>query len=72
MKLWLDAFPRDWDAALEATVPGRVPEVVYYPGARRDGGSRAPSGQTAAWPNVHCTATRHRRGMPFVLLMVVR
>jgi hypothetical protein len=39
MKLWLDAFPRDWDAALEATVRGRVPEVVYYPGARRDGGS---------------------------------
>jgi hypothetical protein len=39
MKLWLDAFPRAWDAALEASVPGRVPEVVYYPGARRDGGS---------------------------------
>lgn len=39
MRLWLDAFPRDWDAALEATVRGRVPTVVYYPGARRDGGS---------------------------------
>ena len=39
MKLWLDAFPRDWDAALEAQVRGRVPTVVYYPGARRDGGS---------------------------------
>lgn len=39
MRLWLDAFPRDWDAALEASVRGRVPTVVYYPGARRDGGS---------------------------------
>jgi hypothetical protein len=39
VKLWLDAFPRDWDAALEASVRGRVPTVVYYPGARRDGGS---------------------------------
>jgi len=39
VRLWLDAFPRDWDAALEATVRGRVPTVVYYPGARRDGGS---------------------------------
>ena len=39
MTVWLDAFPHDWDAALEASVPGRVPTVVYYPGARRDGGS---------------------------------
>lgn len=37
--LWLDAFPRTWDAAHERRVPGRVPTVVYYPGARRDGGS---------------------------------
>jgi hypothetical protein len=37
--LWLDAFPRRWEAAHEATVPGRVPTVVYYPGASRDGGS---------------------------------
>ena len=37
--LWLDAFPRDWDAAHERRVPGRAAEVVYYPGARRDGGS---------------------------------
>jgi hypothetical protein len=37
--LWLDAFPRRWEAAHERTVPGRVPTVVYYPGARRDGGS---------------------------------
>jgi hypothetical protein len=39
VRLWLDAFPRDWDAALESSVRGRVPTVVYYPGARRDGGS---------------------------------
>ena len=39
MKLWLDAFAHDWDAALEASVRSRVPTVVYYPGARRDGGS---------------------------------
>ena len=37
--LWLDAFPRDWNAAHERRVPGRSAEVVYYPGARRDGGS---------------------------------
>ena len=37
--LWLDAFPRRWEAAHERNVPGRVPTVVYYPGARRDGGS---------------------------------
>jgi hypothetical protein len=39
VSLWLDAFPRDWDAVLEASVRGRAPTVVYYPGARRDGGS---------------------------------
>lgn len=37
--LWLDSFSRDWDAQHERRVAGRVPEVVYYPGARRDGGS---------------------------------
>jgi hypothetical protein len=37
--LELDAFARDWDAAHERRVPGRGAEVVYYPGARRDGGS---------------------------------
>jgi hypothetical protein len=37
--LWLGAFPRGWDAAHERTVRGHVPTVVYYPGARRDGGS---------------------------------
>ena len=37
--LLLDAFPRRWEAVQERDVPGRVPTVVYYPGARRDGGS---------------------------------
>lgn len=42
--LWLDAFPRRWEAVhertvYERTVPGRARLVVYYPGARRDGGS---------------------------------
>ena len=37
--LWLDAFPRQWDAQHEADVRGRVPTVVYYPGASRLGGS---------------------------------
>ena len=37
--LWLDAFPHRWEAAHERHVPGRVATVVYYPGARRDGGS---------------------------------
>jgi hypothetical protein len=37
--LWLDAFPRRWEAVHERNVPGRVTTVVYYPGARRDGGS---------------------------------
>jgi hypothetical protein len=37
--LWLDAFARTWDVAHERDIPGRAPTVVYYPGARRDGGS---------------------------------
>jgi hypothetical protein len=37
--LWLDAFPREWEAAHERSVRGRTGNVVYYPGARRDGGS---------------------------------
>jgi hypothetical protein len=37
--LELDAFPRDWDAVHERRVRGRAAQVVYYPGARRDGGS---------------------------------
>lgn len=37
--MWLEAFPHRWTAAYERTVPGRAPTVVYYPGARRDGGS---------------------------------
>ncbi len=37
--LWLEAFPHAYDVAHERTVRGRLDEVVYYPGARRDGGS---------------------------------
>ena len=37
--LWLEAFPHDYEVAHERTVRGRLDEVVYYPGARRDGGS---------------------------------
>ncbi len=39
--LWLDAFPHDFTVAHERTLRGlsKVPERVYYPGARRDGGS---------------------------------
>jgi len=39
-RIWLDAFPHDFDVAHERTLRGlsRVPERVYYPGARRDGG----------------------------------
>ena len=38
--IWLDAFPHDFDVAHERTLRGlsKVPERVYYPGARRDGG----------------------------------
>jgi hypothetical protein len=37
--LWLDAFEHDYDVAHERTVRGTLADVVYYPGARRDGGS---------------------------------
>ena len=38
--IWADAFPHDFEVAHERTLRGlsRVPERVYYPGARRDGG----------------------------------
>lgn len=36
--LWM-SFPHDYDVAHERTVRGSLAEVVYYPGARRDGGS---------------------------------
>lgn len=36
--VWL-AFAHDYDVAHERTVRGSLSEVVYYPGARRDGGS---------------------------------
>ena len=55
--LWLDAFPRTWTAAHEATVPGRVATVVYYPGASREGGSdgtwlRITTADGAQWTGV--------------------
>lgn len=36
--LWLE-LPHAYDVAHERTVRGSLREVVYYPGARRDGGS---------------------------------
>jgi len=38
--IWLEAFVHDFDVAHERTLRGlsKVPERVYYPGARRDGG----------------------------------
>lgn len=56
--LWLDAFPHAWDAQHERYVRGRVPTVVYYPGARRDGGSDGtwlrvrPAGGGSPWTGV--------------------
>lgn len=58
--LWLDVFPRSWEAAHEASVPGRVPIVVYYPGASREGGSdgtwlRITPPQGEQWTGVFCS-----------------
>jgi hypothetical protein len=57
--LWLDAFPHDFEAAHERTLRGlsKVPERVYYPGARRDGGRdgawlRITSGTGRTWTGV--------------------
>ena len=38
--IWADAFMHDFEVAHERTLRGlsKVPERVYYPGARRDGG----------------------------------
>lgn len=37
---WWDAFPHRYEAVLELNVHSRLPQTrVYYPGARRDGGS---------------------------------
>lgn len=38
--IWMEAFPHDFEVAHERTLRGlsMVPERVYYPGARRDGG----------------------------------
>ncbi len=54
--LWM-SFPHDYDVAHERTVRGSLADVVYYPGARRDGGSDgawlriAPRGR-APWTGV--------------------
>lgn len=55
--LWLDAFARTWEAEYERDVPGRAATVVYYPGARRDGGSdgvwlRITSPEREPWTGV--------------------
>ncbi len=55
--LWLDAFPADYEVAHERTVRGSLREVVYYPGARRDGGSdgawlRVVPPERAPWTGV--------------------
>jgi hypothetical protein len=52
--LWLEAFPHDFDAAHERTLRGlhKVPERVYYPGARRDGG------RDGAWVRITASTGR--------------
>ena len=60
--LWLDAFPRSWEAAHERTLRGPRPQVVYYPGARRDGGSdgiwlRIRPAEAAQWTGVFSSDT---------------
>lgn len=55
--LWLEAFHHDYDVAHERTVRGSLAEVVYYPGARRDGGSdgawlRIAPRERAPWTGV--------------------
>jgi hypothetical protein len=57
--LWLDAFPHDFEVAHERTLRGlsKVPERVYYPGARRDGGRdgawlRITAGNGRVWTGV--------------------
>lgn len=55
--LWLEEFPHAYDVVHTRTVRGRTDDVVYYPGARRDGGSDGawlritPQGG-AAWTGV--------------------
>ena len=52
--LWLDAFPHDFQVAHERTLRGlhKVPERVYYPGARRDGG------RDGAWLRISASTGR--------------
>ena len=57
--LWLDAFPRDYEVAHERTLRGlsKVPERVYYPGARRDGG------RDGAWLRIRAATGREWTGV---------
>jgi hypothetical protein len=68
---WLDAFPRRWSAVQEhvlreTSVPGKPRTVVYYPGARRDGGSdgvwlRITPEQGETWTGVFASDNRPGR-----------
>jgi len=57
--LWLDAFLHTFDAAHERTLRGlsKVPERVYYPGARRDGG------RDGAWLRITASTGRTWTGV---------
>ena len=57
--LWLDAFPRDYEVAHERRLRGlsKVPERVYYPGARRDGG------RDGAWLRIRAATGREWTGV---------
>ena len=52
--IWLEAFPHDFEVAHERTLRGlsKVPERVYYPGARRDGG------RDGAWLRIRAASGR--------------
>jgi hypothetical protein len=52
--IWLEAFPHDFEVAHERTLRGlsKVPERVYYPGARRDGG------RDGAWLRIRAAGGR--------------
>ena len=57
--IWLDAFPHDFEVAHERTLRGlsKVPERVYYPGARRDGG------RDGAWLRIRAADGREWTGV---------
>ena len=57
--IWADAFPHDFEVAHERTLRGlsKVPERVYYPGARRDGG------RDGAWLRITASTGRTWTGV---------